>query len=245
MADFEELSFVIPGYTPETMPLDRLIEYLQQFAAVIGTPDQLHLTKIEKSSVAPTFKVSRPVAERATEEAERVQRGEGTKVQRAAFNRLRRYVRRDAPQPGRPALFRSQKKVVLTVPAAPEDTGSLQGIRQATQIDGKLVRIGGDGEYASMQLSDLQGGLITGFTVKHDMVKDLAQLIYEPIRVSGVGIWNRDEDGQWQLRKMEVQSYEALDDEPLDSMVDRLRGLKVTWPKNAIDALLAGREATA
>lgn len=244
MADFEELSFVIPGYTPDTMPLDVLIEYLKEVSIVVGNPEDLHLVGIQKSSTAPVFHVAKPAAERAREQAARVGRGEGTKAQTAAFNRLRRFVRRDSRDAARrPALLRSADRILLEIPAAPEDSGILIGIRQASQVDGKLIRIGGDGENASLQMTDLQDRLLTGFTVKHHMVKEMAKLIYEPIRVTGIGIWGRDEEGVWNLSKMEVQSYEALDDETLETMLDRLRQLKVDWPRDALNMMLADRDA--
>ena len=81
MADFEELSFVIPGYTPETMPLGRLIEYLQQMAVVLGDPTNLHLVEIRHSSVAPVLHAPKAIALEARERASRVPRGDGTKRQ--------------------------------------------------------------------------------------------------------------------------------------------------------------------
>ena len=62
MSDFEKFSFVIPAYSPETMPLDRLIEYLQQIALIIGDPNNIHLVEIKKSSTAPVFLVQKRIA---------------------------------------------------------------------------------------------------------------------------------------------------------------------------------------
>jgi hypothetical protein len=133
MADYEEFSFVIPAYSPETMPLDRLIEYLQQISAVIGDPANLHLVEIKKSSTAPTFRVPKRAALQATERAAQLSRGDGTRDQIRAYNRLRRMVRRDAPGTRRSAVLSSSTRVILEIPAAPEDSGVLTGIRQATR----------------------------------------------------------------------------------------------------------------
>ncbi len=243
MADFEQLSFVIPGYTPETMPLDRLLEYLSEIAVVVGDAENLHLVKMETSSTAPVFHVPTAAAERVKEQARRVGRGEGNQAQSRAYNRLRRFVRRDSRDPERrPAQLRTADRTVLEVPPAPEDTGVLTGIRQSSQVDGKLIRIGGDGDFATIQMTDLDGRTLSGFTVKHHMVKDMARLIYEPIRVNGIGIWARDEDGVWSLTKMEVQSYETISDESLETVIDRLRQLEVVWPDDAAEAMLRERE---
>ena len=73
----------------------------------------------------------------------------------------------------------------------------------------------------------------------------MASLIYEPLRVSGIGMWSRTNEGQWALDKMHVQSYETLEDESLSLTVEKLRDLNVKWPANALDRFQAEREGKA
>lgn len=246
MADFEELSFAIPGFTPDTMPLNRLIEYLQQMVALLGDPENLHLIEVREGSAQPTFHVPKAVALEAKDRAARVQRGDGTKKQVDAFNRLRRMVRRDARGTGKHAVLRSTQKIVLEIPAAPDDLGVLAGIRQSTTVDGQLVRVSGAGvgEDATLQVQDMEGRIMSGFTAKRSLAKELARLMWEPVRLSGIGQWGRDEDGIWSIERMQVQSYERLDDEDLGLTVQRLRSLNVQWPDDAYDRLLTEREAS-
>lgn len=63
--DFEELEFVIPAYTPETMPFDRLLRYLAEISEVMGVARDMHLIRIEPSSTKPVFKMPTPVAMQA------------------------------------------------------------------------------------------------------------------------------------------------------------------------------------
>jgi hypothetical protein len=85
MADFEELEFDIPAYPPETMPLDRLLQYLQQIGDAVGVPEQMHLVRIEPSSTKPVFVMPTPIALQARERAAAVRTGNGTNLQRAAY----------------------------------------------------------------------------------------------------------------------------------------------------------------
>lgn len=247
MADYEELSFVIPGYTPETLPLNRLIEYLQQMSVLLGEPENLHLMEVRTGSAAPTFRIPTPVAAVANDRAARVQRGDGTKKQVDAYNRLRRMIRRDTRDAGQPAFLRNPHKVVLEIPAAPDDLGVLSGVRQFTTVDGQLVRVSGagNGEDATLQVQDLDGRIMSGFTAKRMLAKEMARLMWEPVRLSGVGLWCRDEDGAWTIERMQVQSYERLDDEELGVTVERMRGLNVQWPDDAFDQLIAQRDGMA
>src|SRR4051794_32365465 len=197
------------------MPLNRLIEYLQQMALVLGEPESLHLVGIQDGSVAPILHAPRAVALQAKDRARRVRQGEGTRKQLDAYNRIRRMLRRDAPLLDKPALLRSDKQVVLEIPAAPEDSGILAGIRQFGTFDGQLIRVGGAGEDASLQVQDMQGKIHSDFSAKRALAKDLAKLLWEPVRLAGVGIWERTSEGEWHLDRMQVQSYERLEDEDL------------------------------
>ncbi|MER8846908.1 hypothetical protein [Mesorhizobium australicum] len=240
--DFEELSFVIPGYTPETIPLNRLIEYLQQMAVVLGDPENLHLVAIETGSVSPVLHAPKAVALEARERARRVARGDGTRKQVDAYNRIRRMVRRDARELGTPALLRSATAVLLEIPAASDDSGVLSGVRQATSVDGQLIRVGGAGDDAALQVQDLQGKILSGFTAKRGMAKDLAAHLWEPVRLHGIGLWERTGDGQWLLERMQVQSFEPIEDEDANLVLERLRSLNIAWPEDALDRLLAERQ---
>ena len=239
MADFEELSFVIPGHTPETMPLTRLLEYLHQMSLVLGEGDKLHLVAIRDGSCAPLFRVDRETAARAKASARRVASGDGTKRQVDAFNSVRRMLRRDGVR-RRPALLRSADTVVLQIEAAPTET-ALTGIRQASSADGALIRIGGAGDNASIQLQDLEGNIVSGFTAKRALAKDLAHHMWDPVRLFGVGQWGRSEDGVWQLERMQVQGFDPLEDESLAMTMSKLRAAKVDWPTDSIQQLIRER----
>ena len=218
MADFEELSFVIPGHTPETMPLNRLLEYLQQMTAVLGDPDKLHLIEVREGSCEPVLHTDVATALTVRDRAARVARGDGTKRQIDGLNNIRRMLRRDGVR-RRPALLRSQQVIYLQIEAAPDET-ELTGIRQSGAVDGALIKIGGAGENALIQLQDIDGKIISGFTAKRSVAKDLAQHLWDPVRLFGVGQWGRNDEGSWVLEKMQVQSFEVLEDDPWQSRLE-------------------------
>ena len=139
MEDFEELEFVIPAYTPETMPLDRLLQYLQQIGEVLGVAHDMHLVRILPSSTKPVFRMPTPVTIQARENGVSVQHGAGTVRQRTAYNRIRQMVRRDSH---RPASVTDKRGIIVDFPPAPE-TGPINGVRQAITFDGELLRVGG------------------------------------------------------------------------------------------------------
>jgi hypothetical protein len=242
MADFEELELVIPAYTPETMPLDRLLQYLQQIGEVIGEPQEMHLVRIESSSTKPVFKVPIPLAMLVRERAAAVRSGSGTQVQRAAYNRIRQMVRKDG---GKPASLKDRTGIILDFPPTLEEAETISGVRQASSFDGSLLRVGGVGEYTPILMQDLSGNIFAGFSAPKILAKAMAKLLFEPIRVSGIGSWDRSPAGEWKLSKMLIQVYEPLSDETLDEVFQKLRAAPVSWPANADEILRAERESSA
>jgi len=240
MEEYDELDFVIPAYTPETMPLDRLLQYLQEIGEVVGIPYDMHLVRIESSSTSPVFRVPRPMANEARERASLVQRGEGTIRQQRAYGRIRQMVRRDGEKP---AVLRDRRGVILDFPPEVE-IGLVTGVRQPTTFDGVLLRVGGPGDYTPILMQDLAGETHSGFSASRNVAKQMAPLIFDPIRVSGIGSWDRSQAGEWKLAKMLVQSYEPLSDESLPEVIGRLRAASVTWPENAEELIHAERASS-
>ena len=239
MADFEELSFVIPGHTPETMPLNRLLDYLHQIAALLGDPEKLHLVAVREGSCEPVFHTDVPTSLMVRERAARVQRGDGTKKQIDGLNHIRRMLREDGVRK-HPALLRTTKSIFLKIEAAPEET-VISGIRQSSSVDGALIKIGGAGENAAIQLQDLDGKIVSGFTAKRATAKELAHHMWEPVRLHGVAQWGRNDDGRWELERMQVNSFDPLEDDSLSVTMGKLRAANVAWPADAVERLLNER----
>lgn len=100
------------------------------------------------------------------------------------------------------------------------------------------MKVGGAGEDAALQLQAGDGRILSGFTAKRHLAKELAQLLWGPtVRLNGIGIWCRDADGIWNLTRMHVQSYEQLEEDDAMLTLERLRSLKVNWPDDAFEKL--------
>jgi hypothetical protein len=240
MKDLEHFKFTVPGYSPETMPLDRLMEYLNQLSIVLGSPSDLHLVRIERSSTRPVLAMRHDVAVKARYHAREVAEGGGSQRRREAFYTIRRMVAEDG---GKPALLREPKgAVILKFPGV--DTGLdqvIHAVRQPTSLQGTLVRIGGIGENAQILIQEMNGNIIAGCTATRPVAQEMARLIYHSIKVSGIGTWHRNEDGKWSITRLHVQTFEALDESELEDVVAKLRAVDVKWPEDSIEQLQAMR----
>ena len=113
MADMERFEFTVPGYTPDTIPLDRLMEYLSQLIVILGQPSDLHLINIKRSSTKPVLAMRHDVAIRARLRVSEVRQGGGSARRREAFDALRRLVSEDG---GKPAILRAREGKILEFP---------------------------------------------------------------------------------------------------------------------------------
>lgn len=243
MADFERFEFTVPGYTPETMPLDRLIEYLNELAVILGSPSDLHLVQINRSSTKPVLLARHEVAHKVRARAREVWAGGGPPRSQAAFRRIRRLVAEDG---GKPAVLatKSEKIIEFQGEELNEDQ-VVSAVRQPTTVSGELVRIGGTGELAQVLIQDFSGKVITGCTVDKVTATKLAAHIYKPVRLHGVGSWSRNERGVWDLARMHVQSFDSLEDVPIDEVLEEAGAATAEWPNDLAERLLAMREDAA
>ncbi len=243
MADFERFEFVLPGYTPETMPLNRLIEYLNQLMVILGNPSDLHLIDIKKSSTKPVFLLPHHAAVIARKRARETWEGGGPVRAREAYRRIRRMVSDDG---GKPAVLTSKKATILEFPSV--DVGADQeigSVRQATSVTGELIRVGGETEFDQILLRDVSGAVIAGCFATKDVAKKLAKHLHECVRLHGVASWHRDRHGRWQIARMKVQTFEQVDDESLSDAVAAVQAAVTDWPEDLSEKLLEMRRGEA
>lgn len=243
MADFERFEFTVPGYTPETMPLDRLIEYLNQLMVILGNPSDLHLVDIEPGSTRPVLLARHDIARKVRGRAREVWSGGGPARARDAFKRVRRMVAEDG---GQPAVLASKKVTILEFQGDEiAENQIVPSVRQPTTINGKLVRIGGTSEYAQALVEDFSGNVIAGCTVDRGQAAKLGGLLYKPVQLHGIGSWSRDEKGKWQLARFHVQSFEEMEDAPIDDVLREAAEAVSKWPDDLHGQLLGMREDAA
>lgn len=243
MADFERFEFTLPGYTPETMPLDRLIEYLNQLMVILGNPSDLHLVDIEPGSTKPVLVMPHHAAVKARQRARETWEGGGSERRRGAYQRIRRMVADDG---GKPAVLTTREATILEFPSV--DLGADQEIntlRQASSVSGELLRVGGDGEFDQILLKDFSGEIVSGCFATKDVAKALAKCLHEPVRLSGIASWHRDRHGRWRINRMKVQAHDLLDKDSLGDALKAVHDVVGEWPDGVAETLREMRNGEA
>lgn len=236
-----EYTFRIDVFTPDTLPMARLAEYMAALADLIGHKESTHFARIEEGSARLVSRVDEQDAPKVQRRLEAVASASPLPGTAKAFKTLDDMLAEDnavgavigpagaviIPFPGR------MRPKALTFPA----------FRQDGSIDGQIVSIGGRDKTAHVTLQD--GGLTyTNIDLNRDVARELAKHLYgTKVRLFGSGRWERHPEGAWKLLTFAVDRYEVLDDAALGDVLAEIRLIPGSSPTGAgtYDGLMALR----
>lgn len=229
----EEFRFRIDAYTPETIPMARLAEYLQELATILGETDAVHFVRLEASSTVVVHKVEHEAVPKVRDRVAAVARGNGTRSAMRAYRAINRMLRADN---GAGALEEPTGTEIIRFPGIKE-IERFGTVTQQCFVDGEVVRIGGTRERVPIVLRS-EAEMIADCYTSRATAKRLAAHLFEPVRLFGNGRFAREDDGSWKLEYFVFESFTQLLDEPLSSVVEALRAIPGgEWGENALDEL--------
>src|SRR5258706_375206 len=223
MADLIKYIFKIEGkYTVNTLPMERLAEYMADLAKMLGHPEHVHFIELRESSIGLVHVVERETSPAILERIVAVGRGTADIVAMAAYRALDTKLRADesngtyfSEQPNWPVL-QFQGKL------GPEPV-VYSGIPQLGSIDGTIIRVGGVRDEIPVTVQ-IEEGLHCRCVASKPLAKELAKHLFEgELRLYGTGKWARDEHGVWALQRFQITSFELLDTRPLSAVINELR----------------------
>jgi hypothetical protein len=225
--DTQVFRFKIDAYSPETMPLERLAEYLKELATLFGESNSVHLIRIEKSSTVPVLLVEREADTKVRENLDSVVRKDAPPERMKAFEKIDEMLRRDnavgkvvAPEGSNVIAFPGRELVL------PPTYGPLN---QAGFIIGTPILVGGKNDPVPVHIEDQQG-VTYDCLARRGVAREIAPYLFETVvRADGQGRWVRKPTGEWEMRKFTIHSVRPLKDEPLRDSVRRLRALPAKW----------------
>ncbi len=226
------------AYTPETLPLGRLADYLEALATLLGEADFVHLLRLEPGSTVIVSKIDAEAVPKVRDRTAAVRRGEGAPDAMRAYRRINHLLREDN---GTGVLVEQTGAEVIRFPGREDERPEFTLVPQQGELDGVVIRVGGMGDPVPVMLQ-AGGQTLTGIYAKRFVAKPLASHLFEPVKLYGTGRWTRSADGDWQLERFVVDRFEVLDERPLSSLVLALRAVPGgEWGSNAVNDILALR----
>jgi hypothetical protein len=230
----KEYRFKIDVFTPETLPMKRLAEYLAPLATMLGEETAVHFQKLEPGSTVVVHKVDFEAIPKVRERAAAIRRGDAPKDAVVAFRAINKLLREDNGV----GTLRDRKNGadIIRFPGREEEVEKPLSIRQHGSIDGIVMRVGGRDETVPV-LIQTETQEQTGIWTERRIAKELAVRLFESVRVFGKGRWTRDVDGFWKLMDFKIESFEPLLDTPLSAAIGRLRAIPTEWGADAYTEL--------
>ena len=214
-----EYRFVINAYSPETLPMTRLAEYMANLARLLGRAEQVHFLRIENGSAVLVQRVESEAGPEVRNRIGALANGSAPDDALRAFRALNRCLADDKTT----GSLQDGAGEVVRFPGCEQRPPPIFGsFNQAGVLDGVLIRVGGWDDTVPVHLQD--GENIHICNANRDMAKRLGQYLYGPtLRVQGEGRWERAADGQWSMKRFTIRDFRRLDDAPLGEVAEKLR----------------------
>jgi len=229
MAEGREYRFHIDAFTPDTLTMERLSEYLRDLAIFLGNPDSVHFLRVEEGQSANlAYKiddVAVPMIEERIELIKQQSTGAPPEAVRA-FGNLNAKLTEDRST----GFIRSETETsnVILFPGGGtvhEQAPVFGPILENGVIDGQIVRVGGLDKTVPVHMRS--GKTIHICNADLDMARKLGPYVLQkPIRVFGQAKWYRNEEEQWVRKIFTITNFTPdLEDVTLGDSIALLRAL--------------------
>ena len=211
MENGTEYTLRIDVYTPATIPMARLAEYMGDLAKLLGEEKSVHFVKLEEGSACLIHRIENEADTKVRERVAQAGAGAGPDEPIRAIRNINRRLSEDN---GSGVLRKTNGADIIVFPGR-KSVASIQGsITESGTIDGVVVRLGGIKEWVGVHLQGRDEKL-SACLAKRDLAKQLASHLYgQEVRVFGSGTWFRI-FGKWTLERFYIHHFKPLDETPL------------------------------
>jgi hypothetical protein len=238
MHDDKKLIFHIDAYSPETIPMAKLAEYMADFASLLGRDHAVHFAGLANGSTMIQARVEFEDVPKVTGRLDDIRRGSAPKDVIKTFeqidNRLANdnavgWIFEDGGDSGTTEL--------LAFPGRTRPKQQSYGpFTQDGHLDGLLISVGGKDETISLRLQN--GEVVySNCETSRTIARDLCRHLFEPVRIYGNGRWKREENGQWTLLRFRVSRFDVLENVNLRDAVTALRKIGGSGWADVVDPL--------
>lgn len=211
------------AFTRETLPMVRLAEYMADLANILGERAHVHFVRLDPGSVGLVSTIDNPSVPVVSERVRGVRNGTAPPDAMAAYRSINKRLRQDN---GIGVLQDEAGAEVIEFPGREtEQPLEFGAFIQMGSLDGRIIKIGGRGDIVPVHLQTADR-IFPKCQATREVAKTLARYLFDyELRLYGEGRWYRTEDGDWKLLRFTVSNFDVLRDEPLGTVVARLRDI--------------------
>jgi len=226
----------IKAYSPATIPMARLVEYMRHLAAILGNESAVHFKELRPGSTKIVTAIDHEAVPKVSLQVAQVATQDAGPVVTNAFRAIDELMADDNAS-GFLYEDEDENAKVIQFPGVTKPRPKVFGpFNQDGSLDGVLISVGGADETAHLQL---QNGKIkyTGIDTDRETARALAKHMYEPVRIFGTGRWLRDREGNWLLKRFRLEHFTVLQDTDLTSAFEKLRAVEGSGWKDLDDPI--------
>ena len=218
-----EFTFRIDVFTPDTISMARLAEYMAALAELIGFKESTHFVRLDPGSACLVSRVEEQDLPKVSKRLAIVEGPAAAVSVAKAFKTLDDLLADDNAVG---EVINPEGDVIIPFPGRTRPKPlTFPAFRQDGSLDGQIVNIGGKDKTAHVILRD--GSIIySNIELGHGLAREIAKHLYGPkIRLFGRGRWERHPNGAWKLLNFTVDRHEVLDDAPLSQVLAEIRSV--------------------
>lgn len=232
MSDDKEFIFKINAYTPKTMPMARLAEYMADLATLLGEKDKVHFEELVHASTGLKYNVEHEAEPKVRERIRLVHNNSAPVEAQNAFKAINKRLKEDNGD----AVIKEGSAEIIAFPGIKETVVPVFGpVTQSGSVDGTIIRMGGKNDVVPVTILSRDGLEIKGHAKKHLAIELKHHMFETEMRFSGNGKWTRNEEGAWILESFIITGFEQFEGRTLTETVSELRNVKGSGWSNIDD----------
>lgn len=226
-----EIRWVMEGFEPDTIPMNRLAEYMTELSKLFGEEEHVRFVRVEDNCVAVVNKVVAPGSfSRIAKGLEGVANGSAPPVKLTAYGRINEMLNED----GGYAYAKRGSAIILRFPGVTKIAPEVLTIAGVATVTGYLYHWSEDADgWISLRLRQQSQPYARCYAPKH-VGEHLRSFLSSTVRLTGKGTWVRSAKGEWSVTDLEVAHAIQLKDVSLREATNALRAIKGKWRNDSL-----------
>lgn len=226
-------TFSIDAFSPETISMSRLADYMLALSKFLGTPESVHFDRVDEGSLQLVYWTEPSTSDDVLARQQAISEGSADPTLVAAYEKVNDLLEEDEAS----AILDHQSNVVDFPGSRRPTCPSFGPFWEDTSLDGQLIRIGG--KDTSIHALLMNGGSVLKCEMNRHLAVEMCHHLFGPeIRVYGRARWERGPRGKWTMLRFVAESFEELDSRSLLETVDDLRATEGSGWSRIDDPLL-------
>ena len=220
-------SLRLKGFTPQSLPLGRLGEYVCALADLIGDDVSASFERVTKGSAQLKVLIDESSESIVIARIRRAPLAEEGSSVRRGYEKIQSLLAADKTS----AEFRPEKgAVILKFPGAPKGAIRLSTVKEFGELSGRIIKVGGRDDTIPVTLMTATGEAINCSSTL-EMARRLKPCLLEPVDVilEGIGRWKRTDSGAWSIIEFKIHDFSIMDFSDFDASLETARALGSGW----------------